>query len=91
MSESTRTILLVVFSLMQIGGVLLISLGCLIRLPNFFRIFIGIAGVAAILKYFVIPEPGVLHTAAAFAGVGILWFAIFFPLGRNQDAGKEET
>jgi hypothetical protein len=70
-------ILSVMCSILQIAGLVLIVLAK--SLPNFTPVLIGIAGFAAIVKYF-LPDAElgfykVLRPIAAFAGFGIIVFA----------------
>jgi len=79
MSESVRNILVIVFSLMQIIGLILTIVALFVKVPSYFRIILGIAGIASIVKYYVCLEPRSLDLVAAFAGIGIILIVVFRP------------
>ena len=70
--------LIAICSVLQIVGLVLVVMWN--RLPTFVGVIIGICGFAAAVKWFlpVPPSQGLLTSAAALAGVGVIAIACVF-------------
>ena len=77
MEKMKLDVLSIACSFLQIAGLVLITFQN--QLPAFASVLIGIAGFAAIVKYFIPGAKGfdkILRPVAAFAGIGIVLFAV---------------